>query len=165
MKKEQQKQFSELLKKYEKALWRVTITYEANHSLREELFEDILLEVWKSVKRFEGKSSYKTYIYRVAHNVAFKYVSRQVKGKSTVSFSEELTLIMSLEKASIARQNSDGLSRAIRSLPLKQREVVSLYLEGLTYPEISEISGISTNNIGVILNRSKKQLKDIWEQT
>ena len=158
MRTDQDKNFSELIKKYEKALWRVAATYEARPAIRDELFQEILFELWKALKSFKGNSSYKTYIYRVAHNVAFKHVSRQVKGKSAASFSAEFKKEVSAEKIHIAKQNADGLSSAIRLLPLKQREVLSLFLEGLTYQEISEIIGVSHSNTGVILNRAKNQL-------
>jgi len=160
----QNKQFYTLLQKYEQAFWRVAITYEVNPALREELFQEIIFEIWKSLEGFENRSSKKTYIYRVAHNVAFRHVNKQTRIRSHRTNNLEKKTSVSLEIDYQNKQEIDLLASAIQKLPIHQREIISLALEGLTYPEISEIVGISESNVGVILNRSKKRIREIMEK-
>lgn len=162
--KKQNKQFAALLEQYEQALWRVAITYEANFAQQEELFQEMLIEIWKSLDNFENRSSLKTYIYRIAHNVAFRHVSKQVKSHD--SDDSELEASTSrLETDFQNQQQINQLTQVIRKLSFNQREIVSLSLEGLTYPEISQIAGVSESNVGVILNRAKKRIKELMEKS
>ena len=130
---------------------------------QEELFQEILFEIWKSLKKFENRSSVKTYVYRIAHNVAFRHINKQSRIEKFKSVPPDDLLSATPEHDYHNRQQLDLLTLAIRQLAVNQREIVSLSLEGLTYPEISEIAGISESNVGVILNRSKRRIKQIME--
>ncbi len=131
--------------------------------MQEELFQEILFQVWKSLDSFKQKSDLKTYVYRVAHNVAFRHVSNEKRRPSKI-INESFEFSQNLENAHIKKQISNQLFVAIQKLPLRQKEVLTLALEDLTYPQISEIVGISESNVGVILNRAKAKLKLIFKE-
>ena len=157
--------FDSIIKEYGALLSRVASTYEANPALQQELVQEISLAVWQGLRRFEGKSSIKTYILRIAHNRAVTHVSSQVK---TPKFDQFDSVIESStdtescdpgpEKQVLSHQAVSALVAVVRSLPIAARQIVTLSLEGLSYKEIADICGTTTSNVGVVLNRSKQQI-------
>ena len=161
--------FKKTLEQYGALLSRVASTYEANHHLQQELLQEISLAVWQALKGFKGESSEKTYVMRVAHNRAVNHVAYHARQPHNDSYCESENPVqsstVSAEKALQQGKQIDSLLVAVRDLPIQTRQVVTLSMEGLSYQEISEVSGIKANNVGVILNRARKalmeQIKDV----
>lgn len=173
------KQFEHILVEYGPLLSRVAATYEANESLRQELYQDICMAVWQALQAFKGESSIKTYLLRVAHNRCVTHVSKAVNSVNTQSFDEQNdqasnndndalspsintssnTYNNSVEQSLIQSMQVEALLSAVRKLKLPARQVVTLSLEGLSYQEIAEVTGLSSSNVGAIINRSKKELQ------
>ncbi|WP_196139769.1 RNA polymerase sigma factor [Aliikangiella sp. G2MR2-5] len=162
MKNNKAEKFSEMIEQFEGALWRVVLVYERQPDLQEELFQEVLLAVWKSLDQFKGLSSDKTYLFRVAHNTAFAHIarqSRQIKDGEQ-GFREECEKA-NPEKITENEQRNDAFARAMFRLPVSQRHLISLSMEGLSYAEVGEIVGMSANHVGVELSRAKKRLRDL----
>ena len=160
-----QSDFNAIIEQYGGLLSRVAATYEANAALQQELIQEISLAVWQGLRRFQGNSSIKTYILRIAHNRAVSHVSSQVKAP----YFDEYDSVTHEPKTSpssntnpelqIANQQAvSALLDAVRQLSISARQIVTLSLEGLSYKEIAEICGTTTSNVGVVLNRSKQQI-------
>lgn len=161
---EQERLFNEAWKQHQPAIARVVQSYEAIPALQDELQQDIAFAIWRSLPKFNHNSSLKTYLLSIAHNRAISHVAKHVReGKSTSS--DDVTLkgddcpSGQLE----AQRKQNRLVKGLQKLPLGQRQILGLALEGLSYDEIADVLGITVNNVGVRLNRAKKALKDVVE--
>ncbi|WP_051275501.1 sigma-70 family RNA polymerase sigma factor [Aestuariibacter salexigens] len=141
-------------------LSRVAASYEANLALREELLQEICLAVWQALSRFKGDSNIKTYIMRVAHNRAVSHVSVHARrpGEEYYEDAHHQDPTPQQDQHVINEQKSALLLAAVRSLPVQQRQIFTMAMEGLSYQDIAEVSGVTVNNVGVILNRTKQAL-------
>ena len=161
---EQDRLFDEVWSKHSSAVARVVQSYEMIPALQEELQQDIAVAIWRSLPRFNHKSSIKTYILSIAHNRAISHVARHVREGYSTSI-EDVVLkgthcpVNELE----SKQSINQLMNAMHKLPVMQRQLLGLALEGLSYDDIADILGITVNNVGVRLNRAKKALKEIIE--
>ena len=151
--------FEEVFAQYAGLLSRVASSYEANQALQQELLQEIALAVWQGLVRFNGNSSIKTYILRIAHNRAISHVANQVKRLDTQSYcDEDVSEHMSnscVETEVSQHQSLSRLLTAVRELPLQSRQVLTLSLEGLSYDEIADVCGLTKSHVGVILKRAK----------
>lgn len=154
-------QFTELIQEHGPLLSRVAASYEANEALRQELLQEIAVAIWQGLARFKGNSSVKTYILKIAHNRAITHVSTQVRQPSSDEFDEttsDFDVSLSPEHITVGDQAVEKLLDAVRELPVLPRQVMTLMMEGLSYDEISEICGITSSHVGVLLNRAKQKL-------
>jgi RNA polymerase sigma-70 factor (ECF subfamily) len=162
-------EFTKIMDDYGALLSRVASTYEANESLQQELFQEICMAVWQSLKNYKGDASIKTYILRVAHNRCVTHVGKQVKNLKTATWDEQdkdATLDESLQQTSqgteqkaLQEQQIERLLHLIRQLKLPARQIISLSLEGLSYQEIADVTGLSVTNVGVSIKRIKTDLQ------
>ena len=128
------------------------------------------LAIWQAIDRFRGDSVLDTYLYRIAHNVAVSHVKKQLRQVKTSGDSIELAQQDALEQNSLEQnitqqQQLDHLMNAIRQLPVIQRQLVTLSLDGLKQRDIAEILGLSENNVAVRMNRAKKALQQMMVTT
>src|SRR6187402_2683463 len=127
---------------------------------RDDLVQEILLQLWRSLPRFEGKAKESTWIYRVALNTALAWHRGENKHRTAQS---PLTAVEELPEPDdlAAREREElvaNLYAAIRRLAKVDAALVLLYLDDLSYREMAEVLGISETNVGVKLNRAKKAL-------
>jgi RNA polymerase sigma-70 factor (ECF subfamily) len=131
---------------------------------QDDLFQDVLLQIWQSIPAFRGEAKETTWIYRVAFNTALAWrrgERRRREGQETflkfdVSPQVQPSHVDALPEQEIVAQ----LYAAIRELPKVDASLALMHLEGLSYQEMAEVLGISENYIGVKLNRIRKQLAD-----
>ena len=128
---------------------------------REDLFQEIVVQLWKAVPTFRGQSKFSTWMYRVSLNTA---ISDFRKKKRTLPVSE--TEIDSVEiKSELSDVNEEEklntLYTAIGRLPEIDKAIVILYLEDKSYEEMEDILGINTNNLRVKMNRIKEKLRQL----
>lgn len=158
MSAEKEKQFAELVARYKASIWRVCYAYLPDRSFAEDVYQDILVELWKSMDRFRAQSGWHTFIYRVAVNTAISHGRRETR--RPVDFREQPADVAdthtaeSHEKEQLHRR----LHSCIAQLPEQDRLVVSLLLEELSYQEIADVTGLTVNNVGVRINRIKPKL-------
>ncbi|WP_395342185.1 RNA polymerase sigma factor [Ningiella sp. W23] len=159
--------FEQVMDEYGPLLSRVASGYEANLSVQQELYQEICVAIWQSLQRFEGNASLKTYILRVAHNRCITHVNSEAKRiRKTDDITDDLASSDSQrlgkqnlpETQIIRNQAAEKMLEAIRELNISSRQVITLFLEGLSYEEIAEVTGLSKSNVGVMINRIKKQL-------
>lgn len=128
---------------------------------RKDLFQEVVLQLWKSFPSFRGESKQSTWMYRVALNTAITIFRKDKKKPSP----QEISLAeLEIPNMSDLVEDSENLSRlrsAIERLSKIERAIIMLYLDEKSYEEISEIIGISTSNVGVKLNRIKIKLEKI----
>jgi RNA polymerase sigma-70 factor (ECF subfamily) len=131
----------------------------------QDLMQEIFLQVWRSLAQFEGRASAATWSYRVALNTALSWQRnqrrRQVNRQPIVEMHEVLEPAGDSAAHAENRELIERLYAAIRQLPKGDAALVLLYLDELSYREIAEVLGISESNVGVKLNRAKKNLAEL----
>lgn len=153
------KYFEEVLNQHHAAISRVVSTYEMHRALQEELYQEISVALWKALARFDSQSSLKTYILSIAHKRAVSHVAKHVKEPYTAEISEYEISGGDCPSENMGKtQRMEKLLKAIRCLPMLDRQLVTLALEGVSYKDISSILGITVSNVGVKLNRAKSKL-------
>lgn len=128
---------------------------------KEDLINDITLELWKSFGRFKGESKISTWIYRVALNTSMNFNRR--KKSDRLYFQPDLN---QFENANWITETADPshseiLYRCIEELNQLNKAIILLYLDGNSYDEISEITGVSKTNVGTRISRIKEQIKNM----
>ena len=128
----------------------------------QDLAQEILLQAWRSLPKFEEKSTAATWFYRVALHTAMNWRRKETPRRSNQrAFIEVHTLATDTTDLADEAQHRDTVEQlyaAIRQLPKSDAALVLLYLDGLNYREMSDVLGISINNVGVKLNRAKNSL-------
>jgi RNA polymerase sigma-70 factor (ECF subfamily) len=131
---------------------------------RDDLFQEVLLQLWSSIPAFRGEAKETTWIYRVAFNTALTW--RRGEKRRRMGHENFIKLDTSPQSTpshvdSVAEQEVvESLYAAIRRLPKVDGSLALMHLDGLSYQEMAEVLGISENYIGVKLNRIRKQLAD-----
>ncbi len=150
-----QKEFLSLIDEYQKIIHKVCSMYTDNRIDHEDLFQEILTQLWIGYGRFNGQSKLSTWIYRVSLYTSISYIKKVIKDR------EGLKELVIEEPSSIKTEESDEelMKLAIKKLERADKAFILLYLEDKSYKEMSEILGISESNVGVKLNRIKKKLK------
>lgn len=144
-------------------LWRLTAGYAHERAAREDLYQDILLALWRALPGFRGECSERTFAYRIGHNRGITQRQR-ARRAATEDLDPELPAVDPgadpLERA-VSADRRARLQRAIRELPLGRRQVVILHLEGLSDREVGDVLGLSPGNVAVRLTRARQQLAGI----
>ena len=152
---------------YGSALQRLARGYEADPDLRRDLLQDIHFALWRSFANFSGRCSIRTWVYRVAHNVAASHVSRDRRTRSRMLGLDELEALPSGENSETAmagRTALDRLLQMIQQLKPVDRQVILAYLEGMDAASIGEITGISPSNVATKIHRIKNILARRFQQ-
>jgi RNA polymerase sigma-70 factor (ECF subfamily) len=150
---------------YTSALDRLARAYELDPEIRRDLLQEIHLHLWRSFASFDQRCSLRTWVYRVAHNVATAHVIRQRRLRDRLVNLEDVETLDSLstndqsELAITQSQALERLSLLIQRLKPLDRQVIVSYLEGMPATAISEITGLSPANVAMKVHRIGKMLK------
>lgn len=158
--------FKRWLEQHTGLVFKVARSFTSTDTDCDDLVQDILLQMWRSIPGFEGKSKESTWIYRVALNTALAWHRTEHKRRTTQT---PLLAIEELpEPDDFERRERDELVArlytAIRRLPKMDAALVLLYLDDLSYREMAEVLGISESNVGVKLNRARKTLAEFMKE-
>jgi|SRR6056297_3349457 len=158
---QKEQRFKELLSENQAMIYRLCYAYLYHKDEVDDLFQEVMLNIWSSLEKFRGDAKISTWIYRIAINTALIYNKK--KKKDTLFFKDiayetydkhqdDYGEVMEKE------ENLLALRKAIAKLKKQDRIIITLLLEGLKYEEIAEIIGISLNHTGVKINRVKAKL-------
>ena len=152
----------QILTEFAPALARVVATYERDHALREELLQEVLMAIVISLPRLTQPDKVKPFIFRIAHNRSVSHIARRMRERAHEQAAiEREAAAPSQEQALIQAEHGARLLEAIRQLALPYRQVMSLLLEDMSYEDIADTLGLSVSNVGVRVNRARKQLKEL----
>ncbi|MBK5295436.1 MAG: sigma-70 family RNA polymerase sigma factor [Acidobacteriia bacterium] len=153
-----------LLEEHTAALRRLCHSYCETRAEAEDLFQEIALALWTALARFRGESSDRTWLYRIAHNVALTFVTKrrkQVEREQPVDNEMNVPGAGSDMESQLAEaQKQQMLQLLVRKLPFEDRRLVLLYLEGLSTAEIEAVTGLTRSNVTVRLSRIRQRLSD-----
>lgn len=153
-------EFLQLIEKHKGILYKIARSYGATPDDQQDLFQEIILQTWKSLASFQGKSSFSTWMYRIGLNTAMVHYKKEKKHQSVDSPSEEFN---PLEEAYNPEkdQQIELFYKAINHLDDVDKALILLLLEDKSGQEIAEILGISHANVRVKTSRAKEKLKTI----
>ena len=151
-------QFLELMEKHQGVIHHICALYTNDEEDRKDMFQEVLLQLWKSFQSFKHESKFSTWLYRVALNTAISHLRKKRPLRfSSLSAAENIAI----EPFQSQDDDIKEMNKAIRMLNKIERAIVLLYLEERTYDEIAEIIGITSNNVGVRINRIKSKLEKL----
>jgi RNA polymerase sigma-70 factor (ECF subfamily) len=153
-----EKAFLKSINDHQKIIYKICRIYRDSREDQEDLFQEIVYQLWKSYPSFKGESKISSWIYRIALNTA---MAAYRKARPRIDYVEEFPESIHSYNESRQSENEERLFWIFRQLNDPEKALVSLYLEDFSYQEISEITGISESNVGVRLNRIKNKLKEI----
>jgi RNA polymerase sigma-70 factor (ECF subfamily) len=156
-----EKEFIELLNNNRALIFKVCNLYCDDGEIRKDLFQEIVLQLWKSFPGFKNESAKSTWVYRVALNTSISNFRKESKKPPRHTFDVADLEIPDMPDAINDRENISMLNSAIKNLTEIEKATILLYLDEKTYEEISDIMGISISNVGVRLNRIKNKLSEI----
>jgi RNA polymerase sigma-70 factor (ECF subfamily) len=159
--KELETQFENRIKEHQLLIYKVCRIYVYNESDRQDLYQEIVIQLWKAFQTFRGDSKFSTWLYRVALNTAIAGLRKKKR------------LIQSYEPGNLPNESGDieydeqqdedlkELYIAIEKLNETEKAIVMLYLENKTYEEMEDVLGINQGNLRVKMNRIKDKLRNL----
>jgi RNA polymerase sigma-70 factor (ECF subfamily) len=148
--------FQGLLEEHKKILYKVSNLYCKNRDDREDLAQEIAIQLWRSFPSFDERCRFSTWMYRIALNVAISFYRRE-NTRSRYIFSDNERLLNAIDETASEPVEMQALYQFIESLDALNRALVLLYLDGNSYLEIAEVLGISETNVATKLSRLKKR--------
>jgi RNA polymerase sigma-70 factor (ECF subfamily) len=142
-------------------LYKVCNLYCSAEHDKQDLFQEIVIQLWKAYPRFRGDSKFGTWLYRIALNTAISGLRKQKKNIQTMEPDQLPTEIQDIQYNKDKEEKIQQLYRAIHQLPEIERGIVMLYLEDRSYEEMEDILGINQNNLRVKMNRIKEKLRKL----
>lgn len=155
-----EKEFIELINQHQGLIHKVCIMYESDPDVRNDLFQEIVFQLWKSFSTFRGEAKITTWMYRIALNTAISGFRKQSRNVKTEDL-KELHYNISDHWADDGEEELQRLQAAIRQLSEIERAMIMMALEEVPYEEIAETIGITQNNVRVRMNRIREKLKKI----
>ena len=143
------------------AIHKVCNVYANSREDREDLKQEIILQLWKSYPSFQGKSKFSTWMYRIAFNTAITNIRKSKRHPIVEVLSVTEQSIPAREDIDYMDDDMNSLFKAIAKLKDVEKAIVTLYLEEKSYKEIGEIVGISEKNVSVKIVRLKDKLKKL----
>jgi RNA polymerase sigma-70 factor, ECF subfamily len=152
--------FEELIRENEGIIHKVCRIYTFNEADHQDLFQEIILQVWRAHSNFRNQSKYSTWIYRIGINTAITGL-RSKKNVTTAYDPSDLPALAGVKEPEEEEDNLHELYRAIEKLNEIEKAIVMLYLEDKSYDEMEEILGISSGTLRVKMNRVKEKLRQL----
>ena len=154
-----QRGFIDRIDQHRGILFKVAAAYCPNPSDREDLIQETVAQLWRSYRRFDGRSTFSTWMYRIAMNVAIGYLRKEKRNPRSVASAETASL-QQIPEPRFQDDERVGVLRAlIASLPPLDRALMLLYLDDYPYAEIAATLGISESNVGTKIARIKERFK------
>jgi RNA polymerase sigma-70 factor, ECF subfamily len=154
--------YEQVTETFGSALDRLARAYELDADARRDLLQEIHLQLWRSFAFFDQRCSLRTWVYRVAHNVATKHVMRQRRIRDRLVSIENIEAMPGPDQGDLAAGQTEALERLsmlIQRLKPLDRQIIVSYLEGMDANSIGEITGLSPANVSMKVHRIKNILK------
>jgi RNA polymerase sigma-70 factor (ECF subfamily) len=152
-----EQQFAQTVKEHKSTIYTVCYMFASDASEAEDLFQEVLVNLWKGFANFEHRSETRTWIYRIALNTCIS-IDRKRRRTPSVRLTMDINLF---EDSDEDTRQVDMLHKRISKLQPFDRAIVLLWLENMSYEEIGQVVGITAKNVSVRLYRIKEQLKQM----
>lgn len=154
-----EQEFVELVNDHQGIIHKVCSMYCDHEDERKDLFQEIILQLWRAFGSYKGESKFTTWMYRVALNTAISGFRKKKRRPEYQALTENEFGITWEDEGLEKREQTKFLYQAIEQLSEIEKAIVMLYLEDHSYDDIAQIMGITRNHVGVKLNRIKGKLK------
>lgn len=158
-------EFIQIIDDHGRILHKVCRLYGKDEEDRKDLYQEIVLQLWRAFPNYRREAQLSTWMYRIALNTAISLFRRQSNRIAHVGFEKDL---LNVAQATVSPEIDERMQQfyiAVEQLTPIEKAIVFLYLDDNSYREIAKITGISLSNVGVKLNRIKGKLKRIVELT
>ena len=153
-------EFVELVTRYKDVIFKVCYIYAEKDDI-EDYYQEVLIQIWRSLPKFRGESKVTTWIYRISLNTCISHVRKNTKG----NINKVPLLDVNLWENDIEKkQQVDEMYSLINKLNKLEKAVILLWLEDRDYEEIASIVGITKANVAVKINRIKEKLRKLSNQ-
>jgi RNA polymerase sigma factor (sigma-70 family) len=152
--------FIKALEQNQQKLLRICSVYSEDAEDKKDLFQEALINIWQSMPSFEQKSSLSTWMFRVTLNVCLRLQTKQAKRKNYFRKLDTFTIenVSEEDPNQEEHERLKKLRNRIKKLNDAHKAIITLYLEELSYKEISDITGTTENNVAVKIKRIKMKL-------
>ena len=149
--------FLELISEQKRTIYKVCYVYAKDQDDLNDLFQEVVLNLWKGFPRYRGDSKLSTWVYRIAMNTCITFLRRSSTRPSTIPITADVAGSLIEEEGKTGQLQE--LYRLINQLGKLERALILLWLEERSYQEMADILGISKGNVAVKLTRVKEKLK------
>jgi RNA polymerase sigma-70 factor, ECF subfamily len=156
--------YNEAISEYGAPLGRLAGAYESELEDRRDLLQEIHLAIWRSFELFDGRCSMRTWVYRVAHNVAVSRVMRKRHYLSDLVSLDDLEALPAMEHSTDQGPTLDRIGKLIQQLKPLDRQVIVSYLEEMDAASIAEVTGLSPQNVATRIHRIKNLLARQYQE-
>ena len=150
--------FTNLIREHQALLYKVTSIYTDNKEDQEDLFQEIVYQLWKYFDSFRNDSKITTWMYRVAMNTAITFIKKKKKRPDSVPI-PDIFIKQSDTNNDAYEERFRLLYQHLKHLNTLEKGLIFLLLEGKSYKEIAQITGLNDSNVGTKISRIKKKLK------
>ena len=156
--KELEIEFAQIAREHKGTIYTVCYMFSNNEDDVADLYQEILVNLWKGFTKFRGESNIRTWIYRISLNTCISFERKKHRKVDTIPLTMDINLF---EDSDDDTKQVQSLKNRINKLGPFDRAIVLLWLENLSYDEIGNIVGITAKNVSVRLVRIKEQLKNM----
>jgi RNA polymerase sigma-70 factor (ECF subfamily) len=154
-----QETFQNLMEEHKKILYKVCHSYCKEPDSRDDLAQEIMIQLWRSFGKFDGRCRFSTWMYRIALNVAISFYRRESTRTRHVVSGEPHLLETAVDETERQRDELQLLYRFIDGLDPLNKALLLLYLDENSYGEIAEVLGITQTNVATKISRLKNKMK------
>ena len=153
-----EQEFLSVIKEYERVIYKVCYLYTSRNATLNDLYQDVVLNLWRAYPKFRGECKISTWIYRIALNTCISFIRTEKTVPEIVTLTPYESEWMTEEQDSFQLMLKE-LYYLIGQLGQLDKSIILLYLEEKSYEEISEITGLTVTNVATKLNRIKEKLR------
>lgn len=151
-----EQEFLSVIREYERVIYKVCYLYTTPNATLSDLYQEVVLNIWKAFPKFRRECKISTWIYRIALNTCISFIRKEKNIPEIVTLTQEADRSEEDDETqAMLRQ----LYRMINRLGQLEKSIILLYLEEKSYEEIAEITGLTITNVATKLNRIKDKLK------
>lgn len=155
---QKEKIFLQVLEKHSDRIQRICWGFSSKHQDVEDIYQNVLLNIWRGLSKFEGRSEIATWIHRICINSCLLWKRKEKKLTEEVLLNEN-NFGLSAEEQFIKNEKIVALHTAIQTLNKMDKSIALLILEECSYKEIADVTGLTLTNVGAKISRIKKQLR------
>ena len=158
-KRETEEKFIATIRQHERVIYKVCSFYVSSELPKEDLFQEVVYNLWRGFSKFRDECSVSTWIYRVTLNTCISGLRKESKHpKSSIAALPLEQTLPEPENAEMEEKINE-MYRLINQLKTLEKAIILLYLEDKSYQEIADITGLTVNNVAIKLNRAKEKMR------
>ncbi len=160
---EREQLFTQVVTLHKDKIYRICYAYLYEKDLVEDLYQEVLINVWNGLNKFKGNAQLSTWLYRVTLNTTITFNKKNKTHQQLFRNSIPENIIENVDTTETQQEcRVNKLMQCVQKLKEEERILISLVLEELSYKEIADVLGIEVSNVGARINRTKKKLLKIY---